>query len=62
MISEELTGKDLRTLAREYLSNLTSLEVLYTSRESSLFDFMLPELKKYISEVEKEVETLIVKK
>jgi len=62
MISEELTGKDLRTLAREYLSNLTSLELLYTSRESSLFDFMLPELKKYISEVEKEVETLIVKK
>jgi len=62
MISEELTGKDLRTLAREYLSNLTSMEVLYTSRESSLFDFMLPELKKYISEVEKEVETLIVKK
>jgi cell division protease FtsH len=62
MISEELTGKDLRTLAREYLSNLTSLELLYTSRESSLFDFMLPELKKYISEVEKEVETLIIKK
>jgi len=62
MISEELTGKDLRTLAREYLSNLTSMEVLYTSRESSLFDFMLPELKKYISEVEKEVETLIIKK
>jgi len=62
MISEELTGKDLRTLAREYLSNLTSLEILYTSRESSLFDFMLPELKKYISEVEKEVENLVVKK
>jgi cell division protease FtsH len=46
MISEELTGKDLRTIAREYISNLSSNEVLYTTRESSLFDFMLPELKK----------------
>jgi cell division protease FtsH len=55
MISEELTGKDLRTLAREYISNLRIAEVLYTSRESSLFDFMVPELKKYIAEVEQEV-------
>jgi cell division protease FtsH len=62
MISEELTGKDLRTIAREYISNLSSNEVLYTTRESSLFDFMLPELKKYITEVEKEVEKLATKK
>jgi cell division protease FtsH len=55
MISEELTGKDLRTLAREYISNLRIAEVLYTNRESSLFDFMVPELKKYIAEVEQEV-------
>jgi cell division protease FtsH len=55
MISEELTGKDLRTLAREYISNLRIAEILYTSRESSLFDFMVPELKKYIAEVEQEV-------
>jgi cell division protease FtsH len=58
MISEELTGKDLRTIAQEYLSNLLNSELLYNSRESSLFDFMLPELKKYISEVEKDVEKL----
>ena len=38
MISEELNGKELRSLAREYLSNLTSLEILYNSRQSSLFD------------------------
>ena len=57
MISEELTGKDLRTLAREYISNLRIAEILYTNRESSLFDFMVPELKKYIAEVEQEITT-----
>ena len=55
MISEELTGKDLRTLAREYISNLRIAEILYTNRESSLFDFMVPELKKYLAEVEQDV-------
>ena len=59
MISEELTGKDLRTLAREYISNLSSLEVLYNSRQSSLFDLMTPELKKSISEIEEETKKLI---
>ena len=59
MISEELTGKDLRTIAREYISNLTALEVLYNSRQSSLFDLMTPELKKSISEIEDEKERLI---
>jgi len=62
MISEELTGKDLRTLAREYISNLTSLEVLYNTRQSSLFDLLLPELKKSVSDVESNVNTLIVDK
>ena len=59
MISEELTGKDLRTIAREYISNLTALEVLYNSRQSSLFDLMTPELKKSISEIEDETDRLI---
>jgi cell division protease FtsH len=45
MISEELSGKDLRTIAREYISNLNNLEVLYNSRQSSLFDLITPELK-----------------
>jgi hypothetical protein len=39
MISEELSGKDLRTIAREYISNLNNLEVLYNSRQS-LFDLI----------------------
>ena len=59
MISEELTGKDLRTLAREYISNLSSLEVLYNSRQSSLFDLMTPELKKSVSEIEEETKKLV---
>jgi len=60
MISEELTGKDLRNLAREYISNLTSLEVLYNSRQSSLFDLLLPELKKSVRDVESNVTDLVV--
>ena len=54
LISEELTGKDLRTIAREYISNLSSLDILYDSRQSSLFDFLTPELKRSLSEIEEE--------
>ena len=61
MISEELNGKELRSLAREYLSNLTSLEILYNSRQSSLFDLMAPELKKSILEIEKEAKDIVIK-
>ena len=60
MISEELTGKDLRTLAREYISNLRIAEILYSNRESSLFDFMVPEIKKYLAEVEQDVKQVKV--
>ena len=58
MISEELNGSDLRAMAREYISKLGSLEVLYSTRQSSLFDIMAPELKKSIIEVENEVDAL----
>ena len=61
MIAEELSGKDLKTLAKEYISTLKSAEVLYGSRESSLFDLMAPELKKSITEIEKEAEDLKLK-
>ena len=56
MISEELSGKELRTIAREYISSLSSLEILYDSRKSSLFELLAPELKRSISEVEEEKE------
>ena len=58
LVSEELTGSDLRAMAREYISKLGSLEVLYTTRQSTLFDIMAPELKKSIIEVENEVELI----
>ena len=61
MIYEELTGKDLKTIAKEYISNLNSLEVLYDSRQSSLFDLMIPELKKSITEVEEDALELVLK-
>jgi cell division protease FtsH len=60
MVSEELSGKDLRTLAREYLSNLSALEILYNSRQSSLFDIMAPNLKKSINEVEAEADQILL--
>jgi hypothetical protein len=61
MISEELTGKDLKTIAKEYISTLSSLEVLYDTRQSSLFDLMIPELKKSINEVENDAAELVSK-
>ena len=61
MVSEELSGKELRTIAREYLSTYSSLELLYTTRQSSLFDLMAPELKKSVDEVENEARNLVSK-
>ena len=61
MIAEELSGRDLKALAKEYISSLKSAEVLYGTRESSLFDLMAPELKKSITEIEKEAEELKLK-
>ena len=45
MVSEEMSGKDLRSIAREYISTCSSLELLSSTRKSSLFDLMAPELK-----------------
>ena len=59
LISEELTGKELRSIAREYISNLTAFEILSDSRKSSLFELLAPELRKSISEVEEEKNLII---
>lgn len=61
MVSEEMSGKELRGIAREYISQLNSLEILYNSRQSSLFDLMAPELKKSVAEVEEEAVELVLK-
>jgi len=59
MVSEELNGTDLRTLAGEYLStSSSSSETLYATRQSSLFELIAPELQKSISEVEREASKL----
>jgi cell division protease FtsH len=54
MVFEELTGKDLRTIAKEYISNLNTVEVLYNTRESALFQI----IKTSVNEVEEEVKEL----
>lgn len=61
MVSEEMSGKDLRSIAREYISTCSSLELLSSTRKSSLFDLMAPELKKSVSEVEEEAVQLVSK-
>jgi cell division protease FtsH len=61
MVSEELSGKDLKTIAKEYLTTLSSFEILYDSRQSSLFDLMVPELKKSVRQVEEDAIKLALK-
>jgi len=51
LVSEELSGKDLKSVAKEYLSSLSQNEILYENRESSLFDLLLPELKRSLTDV-----------
>lgn len=57
--TEELNGKEIRALALESISTLKSSEFLYTSRESSLFEILRPEVKNSLSEMEKQVEQLL---
>jgi cell division protease FtsH len=45
LIYEELGGIDLKNLVKEYLSALASIELLYNTQQSSLFDIILPELR-----------------
>ena len=61
LVYEELSGRDLRTIAREYISTLASGELLYNTRQSSLFDLMAPELKKSVTEVEEKAKELVLR-
>ena len=60
MIFEELSGKELRMIAREYISNLTAREILYRNRQSSLLSLIPPEFKKSVNEVEEDVKGLVL--
>ena len=61
MVFEELSGKELRMIVREYISNLSSGELLYNNRQSSLLSLIPPELKKSVNEIENEVDELVSK-
>ena len=61
MVFEELSGKELRMITGEYISNLTVKEILYNNRQSSLLSLIPPELKKSVTQVENEVNDLVSK-
>jgi cell division protease FtsH len=50
--SEELTGSELRALAKEFFTTLSTFEILYRSRQSSMFDLVTPDLEKVMIEIE----------
>ena len=60
MIFVELSGKELRMIAREYISNLTVREILYKNRQSSLLSLIPSEFKKSVNEVESDVTDLVL--
>ena len=60
MVFEELSGKELRMLAGESITNLTVNEILYNNRQSSLLNLIPPELKKSVERVEEEVKSLVL--
>ena len=46
LIYEELSGKDLANSIKEYLSTLETMEIFSQNQQSSLFELIVPELKK----------------
>ena len=61
MVFEELSGKELRILANQYISSLSTNELLYNSRKSSILSFFPPELKKSVNQVEEEINQILLK-
>ena len=54
LLEEELSGKELRVIAKQYISYFSSGETVFNSRRSSLFTLIAPELQKTVSEIEEE--------
>jgi hypothetical protein len=54
MIFEELTGKELRMLAGEYITNLTLREMIYSNRKSFVLSLLPYGFKKTVREIESE--------
>jgi cell division protease FtsH len=61
MVFEELSGKELRMIASQYISNLSTNELLYSSRKSSILSFLPPEFKKSVNQVEDEIKQMLLK-
>jgi len=61
MVLEELSGKELRMIASQYISNLTNGELVYDTRKSAVLSLLPSELKKTVNEVEQEIEQLVLK-
>ena len=59
LISEELTGKEVKALVNEYISNYNSWDLLYTEREALLFQAMGPKLMISLSEIEGKIQKLL---
>lgn len=57
LASEELSGKELRVIAREFLTTLSTFEILYRSRQSSMFDLVAPDFEKVMIEIESNYKT-----
>ena len=59
VIFEELTGKELRMLAGEYITNISLREMLYNNRKGSIAALLPLEYKKNVQEIEQETNRLI---
>jgi ATP-dependent Zn protease len=58
LLEEELSGKELRVIAKQYISYFSSGETVFNTRKSSLFTLIAPELQKTVSEIEEETSIL----
>jgi cell division protease FtsH len=60
MLFEELSGKELRILANQYLSNFSRNELLSTNRKSSILSFLPRNLKKSAKEIDRSVKKIFL--
>lgn len=58
IISEELTAEELRAVAREYISGLGNSKFADRKRQSYLINFIEPEIKQSLEEVENELDDI----
>lgn len=54
LVYEELGGNDLRSLAKEYVSRMKTMDIILSTRDSIAYNFLATKLKKAIQQVEKE--------